>query len=216
MSKCDFNKVAKQLYWNRTSTWLFCCKFAAYFQNTFSKEHLLTAAFVIWSKIISTSMLLCIFYQWKFLKFTKNCMKFLASEAAVQWWYLEKVFWKYAANLQENSHAKVLRTPLDGCFCNLKWIVSELFYFSNHSKLIAFHILILRGRRWFRWSESLFIIFSSSFLHGRWGLRSEDQPTKIRFSYCCIIYFLSSSRSYVFYKRVILQNVAIFTEKHLW
>ena len=32
--KCDFNKVAKQLYWNRTSIWVFFCKFAAYFQNT--------------------------------------------------------------------------------------------------------------------------------------------------------------------------------------
>ena len=31
-----------------------------------------------------------------------------------------------------------------------KWIVSELFHFSNHSKLIVFHIRILRGRRWFR------------------------------------------------------------------
>ena len=41
MSKCDFNKVQKQLYWNRTSA---SCKFAAYFQNTFSKEHLWSAA----------------------------------------------------------------------------------------------------------------------------------------------------------------------------
>ena len=32
--KCDFNKVAKQLYWNRTSIWVFFRKFAAYFQNT--------------------------------------------------------------------------------------------------------------------------------------------------------------------------------------
>ena len=31
MPKCDLNKVAKQLYWNRTSAWLFSCKFAAYF-----------------------------------------------------------------------------------------------------------------------------------------------------------------------------------------
>ena len=36
MLKCDFNKVAKQLYWNHTSAWVFSCKFAAYFQNTFS------------------------------------------------------------------------------------------------------------------------------------------------------------------------------------
>ena len=33
-----------QLYWNRTSTEVFSCKFAAYFQNTFSKEHLSLAA----------------------------------------------------------------------------------------------------------------------------------------------------------------------------
>ena len=34
-------------------------------------------------------------------------MQFLASEAAVQKWPLEKVFSKYAANLQENTHAEV-------------------------------------------------------------------------------------------------------------
>ena len=33
MLKCDFNKVAFQLYWNCTSAWLFSCKFAAYFSN---------------------------------------------------------------------------------------------------------------------------------------------------------------------------------------
>ena len=26
----------KQLYWNYTSAWVFSCKFAVYFQNTFS------------------------------------------------------------------------------------------------------------------------------------------------------------------------------------
>ena len=29
------HKVALQLYWNHTSAWVFSCKFAAYFQNTF-------------------------------------------------------------------------------------------------------------------------------------------------------------------------------------
>ena len=38
--KCDFNKVEKQFYWNRTLALVFSCKFAAYFQNTFSYEHL--------------------------------------------------------------------------------------------------------------------------------------------------------------------------------
>ena len=36
MPKCDFNKVPL--------AWVFSCKFAAYFQNTFSKEHILVAA----------------------------------------------------------------------------------------------------------------------------------------------------------------------------
>ena len=44
MSKCDFNKVALQLYWNHTLTWVFSCKFAAYFQSTFSSEHIWKAA----------------------------------------------------------------------------------------------------------------------------------------------------------------------------
>ena len=45
-AECDFNKVALQLYENRTSAWVFSCKFAAYFQNTFFLEHLWTAASV--------------------------------------------------------------------------------------------------------------------------------------------------------------------------
>ena len=33
MPKCDFNKVALQIYCNRTSAWVICCKFSAYFQT---------------------------------------------------------------------------------------------------------------------------------------------------------------------------------------
>ena len=36
MPKCDFKKVAKQIYWNRASAWVFSCKFAAYLPNNFS------------------------------------------------------------------------------------------------------------------------------------------------------------------------------------
>ena len=42
--KSNLNEVALQLYLSRTSVWLFSCKFAAYFQNTFSMEHLWVAA----------------------------------------------------------------------------------------------------------------------------------------------------------------------------
>ena len=40
MPKCDFNKIPKQIYWNHTLAWVFSCKFAAYFEKTFSTEHL--------------------------------------------------------------------------------------------------------------------------------------------------------------------------------
>ena len=35
MPKYDFTNDVKQLCWNRTSTWVFSCKFAAYFQDIF-------------------------------------------------------------------------------------------------------------------------------------------------------------------------------------
>ena len=44
MPKCDFNNVAKELYGNQTLAWVFSCKFAAYFQNIFSLEHLWSSA----------------------------------------------------------------------------------------------------------------------------------------------------------------------------
>ena len=39
MPHCDFNKVAKKLYWNYTSAWTFFFKFSAYFQNIFYKNN---------------------------------------------------------------------------------------------------------------------------------------------------------------------------------
>ena len=38
MLKCDFNRVAKQLYWNHTSAWVFSCKFAVFLRTLFSKN----------------------------------------------------------------------------------------------------------------------------------------------------------------------------------
>ena len=44
MPKCNFNKVAFQLYGNHISAWVLSCKFAAYFQNTILWEQLWIAA----------------------------------------------------------------------------------------------------------------------------------------------------------------------------
>ena len=66
MPKCNFNKVAKQLYWNHTSAWVFSCKFAAYFQNTFSQEHLWTADSTNCSqiKLVIYQFAFCCFFFW--------------------------------------------------------------------------------------------------------------------------------------------------------
>ena len=38
MSKCDFHKVAMQVYWNHTSAWMFSCKFTTYFRTPFTRS----------------------------------------------------------------------------------------------------------------------------------------------------------------------------------
>ena len=75
MLKCDFNKVAKQLYLNHTSAQVLSCKFAAHFQNTFSEKHHLRAASVSQCLFLSG----CLWLDWLF--FTKK------------WWnsYLERL-----------------------------------------------------------------------------------------------------------------------------
>ena len=73
LRKCNFNKVAMQLYWNHTSARVFSCKFAAYFQNTFSEEHLWAAAFELTAA------------------FELKIFKFYARN--VVWFVLSYVFW---------------------------------------------------------------------------------------------------------------------------
>ena len=52
--KCDYNKVAMQLYWNHTcSVWVYFCKFAA----PFPKKNLWTAAFVYCFKTLREAVL---------------------------------------------------------------------------------------------------------------------------------------------------------------
>ena len=45
MPKRHFNKVALQLYWNRTSAGMFSCRFTAYFQEHFFIRTLLEGCF---------------------------------------------------------------------------------------------------------------------------------------------------------------------------
>ena len=61
MPKCNFNKVASQLCWNHTLSWVLCCKFATYFQNIFSWEHLWRAASVFY--FFCNSILDCLYFS---------------------------------------------------------------------------------------------------------------------------------------------------------
>ena len=73
MPNYDFSKIAKQLYLNHTSAWVFSCKIAAYLQNTFSLEHLWIAASemliqktgICKSQHFATMKIMTLNFQWK-------------------------------------------------------------------------------------------------------------------------------------------------------
>ena len=58
MPKCDFSKVAKQLYWNHTLAWVFPCKFAAYFRNNFLRTLLESCLCIFYIRLVSTAVVL--------------------------------------------------------------------------------------------------------------------------------------------------------------
>ena len=97
MPNCDFNKIAFQLYRNQTSAWVFSFKFAAYFQNFFSRN-------------TSGGVLLCLWYcksymTWlfmgKYIPIAKRsyiivvwrCFKYVAGlSSRISWSVLAVVF----------------------------------------------------------------------------------------------------------------------------
>ena len=83
---CNFNKVANQLYWNHTSAYVFSCKFATYFQSTFSYEHLLGAASVFSLRISLFQMLQKKLRKTKSLN--KNNQKFKKKQVQTNKWTL--------------------------------------------------------------------------------------------------------------------------------
>ena len=57
--RCDFNKVALHLYWNRTLAWVFPWKFDAFFQINFSSEHLWRVASVYYCNCCFNYLSIC-------------------------------------------------------------------------------------------------------------------------------------------------------------
>ena len=82
MLKRNFYKVAKKLYSNHTSARVFSCKFAAYFQNTFFKEHL-------WMAASDDSLFLRYIQKWTLLRMLLRGCNLVLWEA-VQWLLLNQ------------------------------------------------------------------------------------------------------------------------------
>ena len=73
MREWDFNKVANQFYWNHISAWVFSCRFARYFQNTFLQEQLWGTG-PDWERVENSYICFCV-------KFTLLISWVLASSA---------------------------------------------------------------------------------------------------------------------------------------
>ena len=118
--------IAKQVYWNHTSAWVFSCKFAAFFHNNFFSEHLWMAASenfiylffclfifsVKWTLFFSLqkgeNCWYSVFFQLMPWFCTHQfCLSIQSSEAVVRMCSVEKVFLEISENSQENTCARV-------------------------------------------------------------------------------------------------------------
>ena len=124
MPKCDFNKAA-----NHTSAWVFSCKFAAYFQSNFSKEHVWVAAsdtfcFTMFGLYIWMRMILMIHIQ-KFEKILRITVSFKNSERSKRNELLST----------ENEYWLTVRTSVSfSCSFFLEIIKKSCFCGGNHGK----------------------------------------------------------------------------------
>ena len=99
MPKCDF----MQLYWHHTSAWVVSCKFALYFQNTFSEA---ATRGVLWKKL--------------FLQISQNSQKNICARVSFLIKLQVSVLTPQAF-FNKVASAFCLRTSLKGCFWRCVW-----------------------------------------------------------------------------------------------
>ena len=94
MSKCDFNKVTKQIHWNRISAWQFSSKFAAYLRKPFPdntyEQLLLLCDFnidLVWvySISISSSLYHC-FFHFNTIQYITSVIEICKLEGFEKFW----------------------------------------------------------------------------------------------------------------------------------
>ena len=73
MPKCDFNELAKQLYFNHISAWVFSSKFAAYFHRAYSSCFAIAVSFCFMRASIARMRLPIFKIFSNFINFCPNC-----------------------------------------------------------------------------------------------------------------------------------------------
>ena len=94
MPKCDFNKVAEQLYWNYTSVRVFSCKFLHIFRTSFSGNT--SGGLLRWKYFMAKSYKLflqkrVIIIIWHYSKYASEIPKktgFYLFHIFLSWWNL--------------------------------------------------------------------------------------------------------------------------------
>ena len=120
--RCSENmqQIYRQIYWNRTSAWVFSCKFAAYFRNTFSKEHLRVAASELFKFTPAIETITAQKMIWSYLlkkSFMKNfifCAVLFNTYERTSWEKLELELKPVATIYLPFSKQQSFKTPLDG------------------------------------------------------------------------------------------------------
>ena len=142
----NYIPLRKKLYWNHTSAWVFSCKFAAYFQNTFFWEHLwVDASFVRSFLSLSGLFFIASFFRELQIFFTNFCYcrelrdkkvkniinkgKMVTLHAKLQWSkrivYRELLYWRFLVwmSVKQNDISK---------FRNSNFCVFQMMIHTRH------------------------------------------------------------------------------------
>ena len=103
--KCDFNKVALQLYWNHSLAWVFSGIFAEYFQHTFFCKHVWISA----SAINRSNSLLIV----------RDNISNLFLKGTIFKWPIKIFFWFVSCNLYNDAMFSLCPLP-EWCTVGLK------------------------------------------------------------------------------------------------
>ena len=119
MPKCNFNKVAYQLYWNHTSAWMLSCKFAHVFRTPFLEN---TTGWLLLLVVLDEDHVKICF-----------CLRFYTSVFCSFWRYSREIRtekWKNQFMMIANSsfkYASLVKTSWSICEHFVNWCTCVTF-----------------------------------------------------------------------------------------